>query len=283
MSATQSEIPSPASTESEDQSYALDSIGIELEYPIAADADMVPGGDAQSSGSVRSHFGRGADWLTEEFPDEGGYVGSDHTGAEITTGILDLHSTQPEDWYEASIERCEEAGYPFAACGYGDTNFGLHFHISDINEEQRQFLRDVCGEEWGQVFFTASVNENSLDPWRNGGIRNPRNPLTRAERQPTQHYEFRLPEPMQQEHFSLVMDFMRMVSAGLFDEAEEFARDLVYSKDERLTPVAQYQQLAEVYEDWPQRHPDESRDPFSGNRTRTSMAEWFHDLMESNG
>lgn len=274
---SQSESQTGGSTSTESESPDMDSIGIELEYPQARSSQTVPAGQAGSSGNARSHlraeFGRGS-WLEDEFGDRGGYVGSDHVGAEITSGILNLQSDEPEQWYEQSIELAEDEGFRFAASGYGDTVFGLHMHMSEMNEAQIEKIGNIANSEYGRVFFCASVDESSLDPWRHGGVGSTRN-VFRQDSRGTNHYEFRLPEPVQQEHFALIMEFMRKIARGELDEAEEFARDLVYDRDERLTAVTQYNQLNEEISGWPT-----SSAAAEDNRTDADAAAWFIDLME---
>lgn len=265
-----------SSTDTDEPTPDMDSIGIELEYPIARTPDMIPAGTAGNSSSAREHFRsvESNSWFEGRFGGEGGYVGRDHTGAEITSGVLDLHSSQPDDWYHDSIEAVEAEGYPFAASGAGSTNFGLHMHVSEINEDQRNFIRDVCGNEWARVFFCASVDRGSADPWRHGGVRSVSQPWRGPRNPGPNHWEFRLPEPGLPEHVSLMVEFLRLVSYERFEEAREFARELVYDRDERLTPVAQYRQLSEEYDSWP----DEDAMDGTG-RTTPAAAEWFVDLM----
>jgi hypothetical protein len=266
------ETPTTTATRTASDNPDLANIGVELEYPVARDRIPAPAGVADTSNQLRGEYQR-EDWLTESFPDDGGYMGSDHTGAEITSGILSIHSDQPEDWYRASIAEAESAGYPFAATGYGRTVFGLHMHVSDIDDSQRSAIANACNNEWARVFFCASIDENSLDPWRHGGVRNPGAPFRGPRSGNRQHYEFRLPEPMLQDHFGLVMDFWRMAEDDV-DAAIDFAREIVYDRDERLTSIQQYQQLAGRPE-WDReqaRREDAQTDP--------SVAEWFIDLME---
>lgn len=264
-------------TETED-SHDLRYIGVELEYPVAEDPST---GSASRSRGLRDHFQSSSrpGWLSD-FEGDSGYMGSDHTGAEITSGILNLHTTEPEVWYQESINVSEEYGAPFGATGRGDTNFGLHMHVSDISDAQVEEIADACSNEWARVFFCTSIDEQSADPWRHGGVHNPGNPFRgpRRDDNTDQHYEFRLPEPMLPEHFQLVMNFWRLVEDESAEAAIDYARELVHDRDERLTAIQQYQSLRDRLEDWPN---EAAVSDIQGQRTYTdeSAAEWFVDLM----
>lgn len=273
MSETQSTTGSAASIDTE--SADLTSIGIELEYPVAPEPEEVPAASAFRSHDLRGWFSEG-EWLPD-FGDNRGYVGSDHTGAEITSGILDLHSDEPERWYRGTIRASEEARHPFAATGYGSTYFGLHMHVSSLRDSPRAAIGAACDDEWARVFFCSSISETSLDPWRHYSSSSPGNPFRRDRRGESDHYEFRLPEPVLEDHFDLIMEFWRKVEADSPEDAIDFARELVHDRDERLTPVVQYNQLRDTMDDWPTEvcFTDEEGDP-----TDRSAAEWFHDLME---
>lgn len=277
MSTSQA-VTSPVASLDTETTPDLQRIGIELEYPLLSErADLpAPAALASSSGAVRSHFGRGNGWLTASPDDYNGYVGSDHVGAEITSGILELHEGEPERWYNESIQNVEDAGYEFAASGYGSTTFGLHMHMSELSEDAVEYIDAMCESEWARVFCCASVSENSLDPWRHGGVRDPANSF-RA-RRGSGHYEWRLPEPMLPDHFSMVMEFLRTMAHGEYEAAEEYAREAVMQKDSRLTPIQQYEILDSELDDFPSERAFSSD---SAEPTDAHVAEWFHDLMQS--
>lgn len=281
MSTTQT--PATGDVELTTEEPAFRNIGIELEYPLAANADDAPATYGRNSSALRDQYRQSNHhWPVAGFGDESGYMGRDHTGAEITSGILDLTTDEPERWYRASIEEAEQAGHPFAATGQGDTNFGCHYHLSELPDEGADLINEVTNTRWGVVFFTASIMQNSLDPWRHGGVGNvPDNNACRSRRDRegyTDHYEFRLVEPVQVEHFDLIMEFLRLVADGEYEHARDFAYELVMSCDERLTPFKQYQMYKERLDDWPTEACFESED----GRTRTDpeMAVYFYDLVE---
>lgn len=271
MSTTDTTTDSIVSTDSEVPD--LNSIGVELEYPIANDNDPAPAGTASGSGNLYSAYDN---WDVPSLNgSKSGRMTHDHVGAEITSGVLDIHSTEPETWYEESVQEAEDAGYPFAATGYGDTIFGLHQHVSQLNDADMETIATACGSEWARVFWCTSIQYESLDPWRHGGVGNPgrpfRGPRHRGE---DNHYEFRLPEPCLVDHFGLMVEFWRKVGAESAEAAVDFARGRVYDRDQRLTAVQQYNQLDNEYSEWP--HDGAFED---GTRTDQAAAEWFHDLM----
>lgn len=273
MSTTQSTSTSESSTDTSD--YDLTEIGIEFEYPVARGDQLTS--RAHRSGSLRDEYGRNNNWLNSEFGSEGGYMGTDHVGAEITSGVLDLHSDEPERWYNASIEAAEEMGYPFAATGTGQTSFGLHNHLSTITDEVREIVIDeVTTEPWGHVFFCSSVMPDNVHPWR-GRYTSPTGPWSGPYTIGSDgHWEFRFIEPMLPEHFTLVMDFWRKMDTHSPEAAVDYARELVYNKDKRLTCVQRYEAIKEEQDDnWP--HPEAITDPGRGIE---GVSEWFVDLME---
>lgn len=243
--------------------YNISRIGYEFEYPIAADPDAAPATAARRSRRLRSSIPSRWDIGVGE----PGRAGREHTGVEIRTGILDLHSDQPEEWYVRTIEELtNNYNAPFAACGYGDTNFGLHFHIDQLLGDSWEQLCQMVTEPWAPVFFCASVRPDDADPWRRGGVNNqcfvpiedqnatrPITPGHSCGRGPRGHYEFRLPEPGLPDHVSMMFHFFRIFEVEGADAARDYARTAVLSKDPRLTPIQQFRAFNEWYDDFPQR------------------------------
>lgn len=254
----------------------FNAIGVEFEYPVG-DTPAHEGPDLyaeRSSGMVGEDWQLNIDGVPDVERDDGD-AGHDHVGAEVRSPVFDLHTTQPETWYRASIIHAEELGYNFAANGRGETNFGLHMHLSQLSDEQASALHDMCLEPWMRIFACASLSNDSADPWRHGGVtsgsidpqnthswdpqrmtRNGPTSVTYAaggDRHSDGHYEWRLPEPMMPDHFEMMMHFLRLLSLGEIDEAREYARGAVMDRDSRLTAIQQYRTLAEEYDDWPER------------------------------
>jgi hypothetical protein len=275
-------IVSTSTAYDEDDDFQLGSVGIELEYPTG---DEISGRPTRSRDlrdgcreqNMDADLPRDA-WLDENGSTDGGanptgYMGSDHTGAEITSGILPLHTGSPEAWYQASINEAEgEYGHPFGASGRGSTNFGMHNHISSLTEDQVDAIEEMCSNEYARVFFCTSIDHNSLDPWRHGGVRSPESSFRTYSGEG--HYEFRLPEPMLPEHFGLLMDFWRTIENDSVEAAIDFARELVHERDERLTAVQQFRELQETD------RLDREQAVSDSRYTDRFAAEWFLDLME---
>lgn len=264
----------------EDETHTIEHVGFELEYPATTGTPPAAPANRPSSNLSNCNDADGL-WPVESVPEDcRGRAGTDHCGAEIRSGVMDLHSNQPNLWYRDSIRHAEDEGYTFAASGHGRSCFGLHTHLSPIPSDIRRVVDDACDNEWARVFFCSSVSERSLDPWRHYGGSAPRSPFSSARRGQTNdssHYEFRLQEPVMPEHFDLVVDFWRRADNRGPEAAVDWARELVHERDERLTAIQQYHQLQEENDDWPTR---EALTDNSGPRTDTGVARWFRDLME---
>lgn len=236
----------------------LDAVGIEFEYPVAAEPDRAPATSAIRSRDLRNEVS--GDWVLGEPDVPTGRMTGDHVGAEITSAVLNLHSTQPEVWYYRTIQEAEQMGYPFAATGYGETVFGLHLHISSLPDEKAHALFEMCQEPWMRVFVCSSVSQYSADPWRHGGVGSRgmngersfgNSRILRPDRRgPDNHFEWRLPEPVLPNHFGMVMHFLRLLEVEGVDAAREYALDAVENADERLTAVQQYQYYREHADDF---------------------------------
>lgn len=278
---------------------ALDTVGVEFEYPIADSAANAPATFARTSSPARDCFDY-HEPVTAIEGVPGGELQREHTGVEIPSAQLDLHSMEPEVWYNGIINELEAAGHPFAASGAGDTNFGLHTHLSELPPEDAQGLFDMSQEHWFRIFVCSSVMPESADPWRHGGVSSMEiDPHTNTEfdgqyvvnarenrfddsvpdRQ-AGHFEWRLPEPMMPEHFQLFMRFCRILSLEGHAEAKAFARDLVEAGDDRLTAIRQYRMYKErLGENWPNA---EARGTGSNSRPRadTGAAEALVEFAE---
>jgi len=226
----------------------LDTIGIELEYPVAADDAEIPASFSTYSRGLRDEIE-----YRESIPAgdaQPGIMASDHTGAEIVSQRMDLHSTEPEVWYNAMIQWAQDLGYPFSPNGYGDTNFGLHMHMSSLPREKAEGLLEISQENWFRLFVCTSLSRTSADPWRHGGVsardlRGERDFQTQytVNDRGGDHYEWRLPEPMLPEHLSMVMHFLRTLEVDGVGAARDYAHDAVHSGDTRLTAVQQFRVL----------------------------------------
>lgn len=229
-----------------DQHNTIDSIGIEFEYPTG---ELFL--DANRSGTLRD------EWVEEEGREwqAGGRMTRDHVGAEITSPVLDPHSGEPINWYEETIEIASERGYPFSVNGRGETNFGLHMHLSDVPEQKARRLWQVCEQPWMRLFLCASVHPDSLDPWRHGGVVFGTEDFSRqrivndyrhisgnsfGNNSGPGRFEWRLPEPMLPSHLEHVLEFVRIMDSLGVEDAQQYAYEQVLEANNELTPFAQY-------------------------------------------
>lgn len=260
--------------------FELDEIGVEFEYPVRASDSDYPSLHAHQSHPLYNGNPGSWDLGLEDVPT--GRMTRDHVGAEITSSVLDLHTTQPEVWYQATVNRAEELGFPFAANGWGETNFGLHMHLTNLSREKAEELWEVCQNNWMRVFLCASIGPNSADPWRHGGVsgdcihgRRDWDYQRVMNSRGSRHYEWRLPEPVLPDHFAMIMHFLRLVEIEGVEFAAEYARERVETRDDRLTAIQQYRIADEEWSRWP-----ENGAMDSGPRTDSSAAEYMVNLME---
>lgn len=249
-----------ASSELENGTPAFNAIGVELEYPVASDETEVPVSEPHTSNRLNDQY-NGSYHGGDEVPAgdaPNGIMTSDHVGAEIVSDVLDIHTTEPEVWYTETIKTAEADGHPFAANGRGETSFGLHMHISSLDNDQRDFLYEMACEPWMRLFVCSSMSDSSADPWRHGGVTSRhfgpgpnggQNSMLNDYSGRGQaadnsgHYEWRLPEPMLPSNFAMVMHFLRLISLGEFEEARSYGKGRVEEADRRLTSVQQFMAL----------------------------------------
>lgn len=260
-----------ATTGIDSDDHSISRIGVELEYPEAARPGAAPATSAHDSTGL---YREGpSDWP------EGGALSSDHCGAEIQSHIMDLHSDEPERWYVNTIRRAEDRGYPFAGCGRGSSQHGLHMHIDQIDEHLWERLEWMMEEAWTATFFCASVRPDRLDPHRGYGSRtDPETPgfsyFGRSDiRGPDGHYEVRIPGPGTPDHVSMMFHFWRLLEYEGLETAKTWAKERVDEGDPRLTPVQQYQYFYENGDDgeWPH-----SR----GLVGETARGDYLHEVMQ---
>lgn len=290
------ETPTGSTVEATRNDYALNTVGIEFEYPIApesaeSDDDFMAAtqDNARMSDAIyndRRAPNVGEEWLPSMQNIPTGEMTRDHVGAEITSARLNLHSDEPERWYRATIARATSLGYPFAANGRGGTSFGMHLHLSELSDSEAGAIHNICQEDWAPIFFCASLSEDSADPWRHGGVSfggdfdadgHFGNGGILRNRHGDGHWEFRLPEPGVPEHFDVIMNFLRLLATQGSEAAATFARDCVFEKDERLTAVQQYNHLQSEVEGWPTEQAVRDSSDYTGER----FAQQFVDIMEA--
>lgn len=234
-------------------------VGIEVESPTLP-------GTVGSDDKYRS-WGSKSDRLYRQLAEE---FGSDpHArpewphGGQVTSDVsvgLEVHSApegqtnggipvdEAKDWYPETLDLIEEFGthVPVGKMTHDSQTAGMHIHFSlDDHEAAREFaeqLYDVSQKEWMQVFVGSSIAElggpTTAEVFRGtrhvsfGGELGHGNVV---QRRTPGHYEWRLPEPATRDHFPLVMDYLYRLADEGPDAANEWAKELVYSADSRLT------------------------------------------------
>jgi hypothetical protein len=240
-------------------------IGPEIEYPASPE----PRTTFEAGGrNVR----RAREWAREHFGNANTSIagvettfGTDGTvGAEIrpNTGNGILYRNVDE-WYDELIDVMErdfgEALEPVGRMGDGGSTAGYHLHLSPLDEDTARTLWEWSQEPWMQVFVcstlvgpdrnntTAAVyrGEHSgycrLNDFDSGRY----NAVHRVGRG-SDHYEWRLPEPMLPDHFALVMEFLQRLYFDGADEARSFAQELVANADERITAFRRAREIGIV-------------------------------------
>lgn len=234
-------------------------IGVELEYPkmfgdekfkkfgkFTNASTGIPQDDWASSGEITYEL-----------------IGNQTYGTEIRTPNGGLPIDEVEDWYRGVLnEFAEKTGKRMEPVGLmSGTTAGLHTHISPLSREQAQTLCDFSKEPWMWVFACSTLAEgHALNedqpvatvlrsklaeeaPYSNycrmkyGGSHS-----FVVNRRFDDHHEWRLPEPMTTEHFEILMEFIRRFIEDP-DRAENFARSLVSSGDERLTSIRRAKEI----------------------------------------
>lgn len=242
----------------------LDTVGIEFEVPLMGSG---PEG-AETAAQADRLYSDARDEYNQRWP-HGGRVQSEHTGIEIPSEQLDLHD-DPTAWYRSTIQTIDEMGYEFVPTGYGQDQFGLHHHISQLEREKAEAFEEVAEEPWLKVFCCTSINRNSADPWRHYGHRL----IPARGRRGQGHYEWRLPEPMEPEQHELVIEFLRTMETVGAEEAIAFAKEKVETFDQRLGAINRYETLAGEYDNWP-----DEQTVTQDRNTDPELAHYMIDLM----
>lgn len=161
----------------------------------------------------------------------------------------------PGGWFSQTLSHAErEYGCVYEPCGLMDgrhaSTAGLHIHLSPLSREQAEQLYSMSQQPWMQVFVCSSVTEERAPVLRgnsyctmDGDVDNyDRYTAVRAVQESQGHYEWRMPEPMGERHFEMVIEFLRRFQNSP-SEAEEYARDIVNSADRNLTAVQRAEEV----------------------------------------
>jgi len=228
--------------------------GTEVEYPQVQNGnDMTtftePAmGSHNLRGEVRDDYGGNGGW-----PD--GYIGSDPTaGIELRSDQLNADSLA--QWYRESIVELSKYS-PHEPCGVSANSrastIGLHLHFSGpgFTTQKARELYEMSAEPWFKLFACSSLargDEDTYQVFRANycGMRysdSPSNDCVNRAEYETDHWEWRMLEPVTPDHFDLVMEFMETLRNDGASEARSFARSLVDDLDPRLTAVKRAQAL----------------------------------------
>lgn len=273
-------------------------VGIEVETPTLPNASYDP---LRSYGSNSSSLYRQLE-AEEAYGDtmygwaEGGRITSDiSVGAEIVSGpspdeLGGIPILDASDWYADTISRIQryETHVPVGLMNNSSQTAGLHIHFSHPNTtEVRDFAEWLYNrseqDEWLRVFACSSIADRG-GPTTGQVFRGDRHvkfngfgqarPNAVAEKSAANgHYEWRMPEPMTTGNFELLMEFLSRAVHDR-DAAVEWASELVYQGDTRLTSVARARSIGlDSYE------PPTNIDGLQVVRGKSPDTHNFHDFV----
>ncbi len=220
-------------------------VGTEVEAPLSESGSVTYTDCGYSSSSIVSDLRTEYGGRTQ-YPD--GEIGRDPTaGIEIRS--YPMSTEELADWYDYTVRNIRET-HSYEPTGYagpdsGATSFGLHIHISPLSRSTAEALYELSILPWFQNFVCTSITrEHTAQVFRSSycgmsfdpGPRSSNNVVTMCEPEEN-HWEWRMPEPMEPENFNLVMRFLELLQSEGKDAAKEYAKTFVYSADDALTSV----------------------------------------------
>lgn len=238
-------------------------VGIEVETPTLPDPTYDP---LRSYGTNSSSLYRTLE--REEVADdtmygwaEGGRITSDiSVGAEIVSGpepdeLGGIPITEAADWYGDTIRRINryETHVPVGLMDSSNQTAGLHIHFSHPDtDEVRDFAEWLynlsADDEWLRVFACSSIADRGGPTTgqvfrgdrhvKFNGFGESRPNAVAVKSAANGHYEWRMPEPMTTGNFELLMEFLMRAIEDDGDAAVDWASELVYQGDRRLTSIA---------------------------------------------
>jgi hypothetical protein len=216
-------------------------IGIEVEYPKQNRSDERYKNRGGSSGSIRREIRDG------DLPVNARGVHDGTVGLEV----INPDPMQLEDatsWYYDVVESVEAySGDPMQPTGLmkdGNTA-GLHLHISELSSEEAHELYDLSTTPWAKILFCTSIatdGDGVSWPVFRGGRYCRMNTSNFSDRyncvndRGGGHYEWRMPEPMDPDHFEIVVRFLSLFKQES-ELAYEYAQELLDDADERITAI----------------------------------------------
>lgn len=214
-------------------------VGVEVEYPVSQEHHPTMSRPAFGSFDLHSDLERDFGHRLHN----GGEITYDGTvGLEVVSDRLDVDRAAQwygETLYEVSKYKSHEP--TGSLTGRGSTA-GLHIHLSELSPEKARELARISREPFMQVFACTSLTENRtmslfrgdnycyIDEFDSGRYSVVHSCAG------TGHWEWRLPEPMTEEHFALLMEFLSRFKDDTADAAR-WVRELVEAGDDRLTSV----------------------------------------------
>lgn len=248
-------------------------IGIELEYPGAQHPDDIYRRRGQSTVDLQSAMGR----LPDRLNARNVYDGT--VGLEMVSDVINLEDAVP--WYKDAIMHVEEEwGELFQPTGLMDSGStaGLHLHLSPLTDQQARDLYEISQTSWAKVMFCSSIandDRGAVWPVFRGGrhcrMEYNDSRYSCVNHRSPDHYEWRLPEPVDPEHLYLIVEFLERFFADT-DDAIQFAQEVLDEGDERITAIKRAEAVGMDIESMPE---------ISRDTARTDTSDFFYHVQES--
>jgi hypothetical protein len=226
-------------------------LGFELEIPWET-------GEAPPEQSIGVLDTVGQSTLRDTFHDDTEVtwerIGGSQYGYELRTqdGGVRFHDA-PDIYRESLAALQEQAGVDYNPVGLTrNTTAGLHIHISGMSEADADALyrlshkpavQLLCGstiairDSDGNRTEVFAVGRREYSGYCNMDKGTHHNDVVNTRNLADGHYEWRLPEPMDAQHFVLVKQFIGWLDSDGEQAALEFARNMTHSVDERITAI----------------------------------------------
>ena len=270
-------------------------LGIEVEYPEALGPQMTMRKPAESSfdilNDVRDSFSN------TSFRTEGNVMYDGTAGFEVASPVLDADDAH--SWFDDAITelRTWEPYEPTGLSTRGDpeaTSFGLHIHLSPLTDKQAKRLAEMSQEAWMQLFVCSSITAGSdyeedvnYSVFRNNDYCRLENfntghyDVVHQVGYGTDHWEWRLPEPVTVEHFGLIVEFLEKFYYDDPETAREFALDYVQGGNTTLTSFARAERVGVPDSESLTGRFESARGPvYSGVDASLPNADWHNDVYD---
>lgn len=211
-------------------------IGIEVEYPGMNPSDKRYVDRGRDTNDLQSRI--------DHVPLEGRAVYDGTVGLEIVSEVLELEDSP--GWYASVIDYItEEWNTPYQPTGLMATGntAGMHLHLSELSRSKAEDLYELSQTPWAKVLFCSSIANNGDEtvwPVFRGGRYCNMNFGTGhydcVNERRGGHYEWRLPEPVDPDHFEIIAKFLRLFEQST-DMAVEYAQEVLDDADDRITAI----------------------------------------------